>query len=283
MNRKLNMLAECDGGMGGGDAGAPGGAASGIPAGGEGSPIEAPGGCNHSHDGYFGPGCFHAPIPAYGYGIAYGGSKRKKTKKRKSKKYSYEKGIKIIKSYDDLVSESTNQEPWTFVLNIPSTHLQTMIEQSTIENERFDIKQFTKNMDENGQLYEDNYELVGIFGQNTKQCFALALLMYDRVQMNDCYINELMSLRPGFGMKLLNKIIDHTENTWLMADIDAGEDLCNKFYRKNPRLTEIKINGGHVYDDAKHPNRKVLHLFYADNCEDPKKLSSTITNAFMQR
>ena len=283
MKRSLkNVVNECDGGdasAGVGDGGASAPDAGGISSGGENSPISPSGGCDHQHNGFFGSGCFHAPLGIWG--VAYGGSRRRKTKKNKTKKHSYEKGIKIIKSYDDLVSESQVDEPFTFVLNVPSQHLESMLASSQNENERFNIQQFTKYLDDNKLLADENAEIVGIFGQKSKQCFACAVLTFDQLNANDCYICELMTLRRGFGMILLNKIIDHTENTWLMSDIDSGEDLCKKFYRKNGRLTEIKINGGHVFDDG-NPNRKTLHLFYADNAQNPSTLKSSIIQHFTE-
>ena len=111
-------ISECDGGGAGGDAGgAAGGDAGGATGGDAGASIAAPanadaasgtsvvnvlGNCDHetSHDGYFGPGCFHVPskaqVPCHRWEIGNGGSKRKKDKKGRDKKYAYEKGMKVV-------------------------------------------------------------------------------------------------------------------------------------------------------------------------------------------
>jgi hypothetical protein len=104
--RPQKKVAECDGGAG--DAGAV------SSSGGEAQAIsvtdnaidstEVLGKCNHSHGGYLGPGCFHIPakctVPFHRWEIGNGGSKRKKTKKGKDKRYAYEKGMKVV--YDML-------------------------------------------------------------------------------------------------------------------------------------------------------------------------------------
>lgn len=275
MMKFKHTINECDGGAPvGGDAGPSAGVGDTT------AVIDGNNGCDHSENGYFGPGCFHVPVPIWGTTYRAKPTKKKR-RKRKTNNTSYTSGMKIIKSYDDLVSESIDNEPYTFVLNVPPQHFEQMIALSQNENERFNIEQFTKYLDDNKLLIDENAEIVGLFGQKSKQCFACAVLSFNQLDENDCYICELMTLRPGFGMILLNNIIDHTENTWLMSDIDAGEDLCKKFYRQNGRLTEIKIDGGHWFDDG-NPNRKTLHLFYADNCEDAENMSAKIKQRFMR-
>ena len=88
-------------------------------------------GCNHCKDGYFCDGCFHKPCPMpfpfYRWSApANGGSKRKKTKKGKKKKYAYEKGMKVITSYNDLVEaeEQKSSSHVQYVYNIPISKVQ---------------------------------------------------------------------------------------------------------------------------------------------------------------
>ena len=105
-------VSECDGG---GAAGAAGGDAGGTAAsigGGESAAVDTTGTtstdvlghCDHSHGGYLDSGCFHVPsrcaFPLHHWEIGNGGSKRKKTKKGKDKRYAYEKGMKVV--YDML-------------------------------------------------------------------------------------------------------------------------------------------------------------------------------------
>lgn len=65
--------------------------------------------CDHCKDGYFHDGCFHKPCPMpfpfYRWGVpANCNHKRKKAKSgKRKKKHSYEKGMKVITSYNDLV------------------------------------------------------------------------------------------------------------------------------------------------------------------------------------
>ncbi len=103
---KPTEMSECDGG-GGGDAGGAASTAgtavgsgdaaastSGITSG------DALGKCDHSSAGFLGPGCFHVPakcaVPFHRWEIGNGGSKRKKDKRGRDKKYAYEKGMKVV-------------------------------------------------------------------------------------------------------------------------------------------------------------------------------------------
>lgn len=96
---------ECDGGAVGGDAGAGAGVSSGDAGGVDVSSdsaihIDDVLGKNEPGKGYMGPGNFYIPskvkVPFKRWEIANGGSKRKKNKKGKDKKYSYEKGMKVV-------------------------------------------------------------------------------------------------------------------------------------------------------------------------------------------
>ena len=98
--RLAGKIDECDGG---GDAGVAVGGDSGTAPAGEPTGTtnaEVLGNCDHAHDGYLGPGCFHVPckvkVPLYRWQAANGGSKRKKDKKGKDKHYAYEKGMKVV-------------------------------------------------------------------------------------------------------------------------------------------------------------------------------------------
>ena len=110
-----SKMVECDSGAADGGAVASGGDASGASAG---AGIEGPattsgdvlGNCDHSSgEGFFGPGCFHVPsrakFPLHRWEVANGGSKRKKDKKGRDKKYAYEKGMKVV--VDMLEDEQT--------------------------------------------------------------------------------------------------------------------------------------------------------------------------------
>jgi hypothetical protein len=43
------------------------------------------GGCDHKNDGFFGPGCFHRPMPVFSYIPSRINTKKTKKKKKKSK------------------------------------------------------------------------------------------------------------------------------------------------------------------------------------------------------
>ena len=128
INNKLNSIDECDGGaaVGGADGGAAIGDSGAVSVdGGEIAPTDVSGiknadvlgHCNHEKgEGYFGPGCFHIPskvkVPFHRWEIGNGGSKRKKNKKGKDKKYEYEKGMKVVVDMFESNSIPSNVNIW---------------------------------------------------------------------------------------------------------------------------------------------------------------------------
>lgn len=105
-----DFIDECDGGDAGG--GAIGGG-DGASIGGEitGTTTDVLG-TNEPGKGYMGPGNFYIPskvkVPLHRWEASNGGSYRKKTKKEKNKKYSYEKGMKVV--VDMFENESSNNQ-----------------------------------------------------------------------------------------------------------------------------------------------------------------------------
>lgn len=106
-----NIIDECD--AGGGDAGGAIGDIGQAPSYDttNGTTTSDVLGTNEPGKGYMGPGNFYIPskvkVPLHRWEISNGGSQRKKTKKGKNKKYSYEKGMKVVvdmfenKSFDN--------------------------------------------------------------------------------------------------------------------------------------------------------------------------------------
>ena len=130
-----SKMAECDGGCAGGDAGGAAGDAGGAAAAASGassasadgtSSADVLGNCAHGDGkGYLGDGCFHVPVqcavPFHRWEIGNGGSKRKKTKKGKDKKYAYEKGMKVV--YDMLHEDEAKK------VKIPKKLIKTRLKQ----------------------------------------------------------------------------------------------------------------------------------------------------------
>ena len=123
---KLNSsyIDECDGAAAGGDAG---GAVAGGDAGVAADSGDVAGemagttsaevlGVNEPGKGFFGKGNFYIPArakcPMHRWEIANGGSKRKKTKSGKPKKYAYEKGMKVVVDMFENDGQSCGLRSW---------------------------------------------------------------------------------------------------------------------------------------------------------------------------
>lgn len=205
--------------------------------------------------GCMGKGDFHPPkkiaVPFHRWEICNGGSKRKKDKRGKDKKYYTDKGMKIITSYDDLVeAEETSKS--IFVFNLQPKNIQEILDSSEIDNPRFSKQQFLKS------IGNENAEYVAIFSEFPKSCLAMAVLEYGRAEVEDCYINEIQCLKKGYGKELLHRILDTQENVWLMANPEEPSSLLDYYRRPEFQLEEYVI--------ADSIWNKPAHFFMTKTC-----------------
>lgn len=154
--------------------------------------------CDHKKDGYMSKGCFHLPgrvkTPLHRLEIANGGSKRKKGKNGKPKRYAHEKGMRVITTYDQLVKEGESdcQVRPVFVYNLPHNKIEEIVSKSDADNERLNIKQFTK------YCGQEECEFVGLFTERPERCLAMAVLKFDVAGLEDCYVAEIQSMKKGY-------------------------------------------------------------------------------------
>lgn len=237
--KKNHLIDECDGGAacGGNACAAVGGDAGGSAVG----TCDCLGSCSHDGNsfGFFGPGCFHVPE------LCNGGSVRRRGKNGKKKKYKFEKGMKVITSYDQLVAENDVSAVEMDYVSIPKDKFLNIIERSKIENHKYNIASFEKYI----QYGTGDEEYVALQEIHTDKILAAAVLCYGSTGDNDCYVLEIQSLNIEFAAELLKRILKYTENTWLAVDLKNGQESID-FYR-NPKfkLRELKMNSsiGYVF------------------------------------
>ena len=85
-------------------------------------------------------------------------------------------------------------------------------------NSRYDSNQFTKLIGSN-KIWEmiDNK--------------ALAVLDYNRLGLQDYYLNEIQSFEKGYGKKLLQELIKKYDILWFIADPSSDSNLV-KYYEQ---------------------------------------------------
>ena len=285
MKRNRNIY-ECDGGaspgIGAGDAGAStpsiGDSTTSVDSSQTGT-TDVIGDCDHQQNGFLGTGCFHVPyMVGYPYSrlSTYTQKKRKKNRKKKTKNSTT---IKVIKNYDDLVSESSNNSTnISYVYDIPYEKIEELISKSNNTNIRFDKQQLLKYTYPKSQAV-----FSGLFATNTKDCLALAVTSYGNILDNDCCINEVMTLISGhsYGKQLIEIILSKSENAWLMCDPESGEELANKLYRKIPLLEEVKLEHSCYDDDDK--NIHGLLLYISKNANDFDMLKEQLIKHYQQK
>ena len=220
--------------------------------------------CDHKHDGYMGKNCFHIPkkiMPTlHRWELCNGGSKRKKDKNGKDKKYAYEKGMKVITSYQDLVEALGDASKTSFIFNIPHDRISEICDQDLNDNARFQKNQFMKLVGDN------DVEFVGLFTRDDKKCLSLAALRYGLAsagQMpDDCYINEIQSFKKGYGKALLKRILETQEKVWLCANPEQPKTLVDFYKQPDLGLNEYVVEKSCWNDGAP------AHFFYTNDCNE---------------
>lgn len=132
---------------------------------------------------------------------------------------------------------------------------------SDIDNDRFNKKQFEK--------------LFGMKGINwcvlaTKEAnVAMAAILEDYPFNGYYYINEIQSLKKGYGKVLIDEIVKKYKKVWLTADVSADEKLVD-YYRQFD-FEEIVIK--------KSIWNKEAHFFCTKDC-DLKKIEKFIQKTY---
>lgn len=213
--------------------------------------------------GCMGHGDFHIPKMVgslyHRWPCCNGGSKRKKDKNGKAKKYYPEKGMKVITSYADLTEDEKVSLKPVLVYNIPFDRVPEILDNTAIENPRFDRVQITKYL--NGSDNRD-LEVVGLFDKFPKECLAIAVLAFDSANADDCYICEIQSFKKGYGKELILKLMKYQKKLWLMANVTAVEKLLD-FYRDPAFKFEEYAVANSIYDCP-------AHFFYTKDCDEDK-------------
>lgn len=214
-----------------------------------------------SKKGCMGKGDFHIPKMIgklqHRWPCCNGGSKRKKDKNGKAKKYYPEKGMKVITSYADLTEDEKVSLKPVLVYNIPFDRVPEILDNTIIENPRFDRTQFTKYL--TGSDARD-LEVVGLFDKFPTECLAMAVLAFDFAKADDCYICEIQSFKKGYGKALIQKLMKYQKKLWLHADITASESLLD-FYRDPDFKFEEYVIPTSTYDCP-------IHFFYTQDCDE---------------
>jgi hypothetical protein len=112
-------------------------------------------------------------------------------------------------------------------------------------NPRFDRKQFENfKIDKNGPKF--------LVLENNNEYLALCVLQ--EFPEGIMYLNEIQSLRKGFGKKLIQLLLNRYQNIWWTAEYLSGEKLLN-YYRQFD-VKEYNIG------PTKWSNGKDHYIFY---------------------
>ena len=126
-----------------------------------------------------------------------------------------------------------NSDTTIFKSNIPQREIDYLLQTSNIENSRFDIGQFTKYYD------QDNIEWCALFSES-HECLSIAAIQSNHPYNGYIYIDEIQTLKKGFGLPLLKEIVERYKKVWLMANTSSGDSLID-YYRNTGLFEEIAI------------------------------------------
>ena len=126
-----------------------------------------------------------------------------------------------------------SDEQITFNANITKEEVTDILENSPIDNPRFEKDQFTQ------YFGQDEISWCGLFS-NDGNCLSLAAIQHNHPFSGYLYISEIQTLKKGFGLPLLKEIVERYKKVWLMANTSSGDSLID-YYRNTGLFEEIAI------------------------------------------
>ena len=126
-----------------------------------------------------------------------------------------------------------SDEQITFNANITQEEVTDILENSPIDNPRFEKDQFTQ------YFGQDEISWCGLFS-NDGNCLSLAAIQHNHPFSGYLYISEIQTLKKGFGLPLLKEIDERYKKVWLMANTSSGDSLID-YYRNTGLFEEIAI------------------------------------------
>ena len=126
-----------------------------------------------------------------------------------------------------------SDEQITFNANITQEEVTDILENSPIDNPRFEKDQFTQ------YFGQDEISWCGLFS-NDGNCLSLAAIQHNHPFSGYLYISEIQTLKKGFGLPLLKEIVERYKKVWLMANTSSGDSLID-YYRNTGLFEEIAI------------------------------------------
>ena len=155
-----------------------------------------------------------------------------------------------------------------------------LLKNSDIDNDRFNMKQFEKLFvsDQFDKFFGDDVNWHVLMSKGA--AVAMSALVNDFPFKGYHFIDEVQSLKKGFGKEMIEKLVGKYKKIWFSVDVDANKSLVD-YYREFPFFEEIVVkksvwNGKKAYFfctkecDLKKIE-KYIQKTYSDEIEDNKK------------
>lgn len=150
-----------------------------------------------------------------------------------------------------------------YLTDLSDSAVYRLLDNADIDNPRYDKANFTKLLGQNGYYW---CALV----QDGKALAICAILPHNPYY--GCYfLNEIQSLRKGYGKTLFENVIQQFKAVWLTSDYTANDSL-NDYYRHSGMFNEMTVR------DKKGVRH---HIFYTRFVNE-SRLKEYILAAFSQ-
>lgn len=155
-----------------------------------------------------------------------------------------------------------------FVHDISVEKFAETLAKSEIQNQHFSASQFEKNYDTEDMIWCMLFD-------DARECVAAAAIQPNVLGINDFCLNEVQSLKRGFGKRIIADIIKkygEAHNLWLMANPEVAGDALLKIYRSFNLIEKVVENS--VYDG------KPIHFFYTAPGKNSPQMKELLSLAY---
>ena len=131
------------------------------------------------------------------------------------------------------VFQEADQKDVEFNDGLTEDEVKDMMENSPIENARFEKGQFEK-------YFGQEVSWCALNDPSNGDALAIACMNLNHPFKGYCYLAEIQGMKKGYGKSILVKLIETYKKVWLMANTAAGDTLID-YYRKLGMFEEIYI------------------------------------------
>lgn len=166
-------------------------------------------------------------------------------------------------THNNIQSTPSKSNKIDYLTDLSDSAVYRLLDNADIDNPRYDKANFTKLLGQNGYYW---CALV----QDGKALAICAILPHNPYY--GCYfLNEIQSLRKGYGKTLFENVIQQFKAVWLTSDYTASDSL-NDYYRHSGMFNELTVRD----------KKGVRHNIFYTRFVNESRLKEYVLSAFNQ-